>query len=174
MPTRIGLEGPWPYGHLNCSNQRILTPGRVPRQISRSPAFSDTCPQFGLDSGFLLRGCFSSGYLYVGTGETAYAIALSAPFSLTRRACQKSQAHAAGTPPRATRCHVTPAPVRPRDAISPAPQPAPQCPASICQPNARAKTARRKTPPRAAEIQIPSASLPERIGPKPPARKRSL
>src|SRR4030095_12219959 len=73
MPTRIGLEGPWPYGHLNCSNQKILTPGRVPRQISKSPAFSDTCPQFGLDSGFLLRGCLSSGYLYVGTGETAYA-----------------------------------------------------------------------------------------------------
>src|SRR5258708_26320070 len=77
---------------------------------------------------------------------------------------QKWQAHGGGTPPRGIKYRAAPARVRLHDAILPtlsaaAPPPPPPCP-----PSARVGIGRKKKQPRAAEIQIPSASLRAPLG----------
>jgi len=101
-------------------------------------------------------------------------IAVSAARFPNPPGCRKSPARAFDTPLPATICRATPAPVLLPGATSPAPLAVLQYPAATCPRNARAKITRRKTQLPAAEIQIPSLSPRERIGLRPPWRKRSL
>jgi hypothetical protein len=41
---RIGIELPWPYGHLNRWNVGILTPGQVLRQMANVLHFEALAP----------------------------------------------------------------------------------------------------------------------------------
>src|SRR5262245_22820625 len=86
-----------------------------------------------------------------------------AAFLQTPPANQKSLERAAGIPPFSKKYRATAAPAPLRDATSPAPPEALQYPAAIFPRNARAKIARKKTPPRAADTPNPAAKQQARI-----------
>src|SRR5258707_15111116 len=94
--------------------------------------------------------------------------AAAAESALSPPRYQKWPAHDGGTSPREIKYCAAPARVRLHDAILPTLWPALQYPVAAYPRSARVKIGRKKKPLRAAEIQIPSASLRARIGPRPP------
>src|SRR5579859_1598844 len=91
-----------------------------------------------------------------------------ADFLQTPPANQKSPVRASGNPPCAQIRRPVAGPALLPCAISPAPQEALQYPAATFPPNARAKTAHKKTQLPVADTPDPLAAPPERIVQSPP------